>query len=192
VDTRPPVVPRQDPRTEDNIRRGMAPEEARRAARVRLGGITQLRETHRELHGLPWLETLVQDIRYALRVLRKNPSFTPVAALTLALGIGANTAVFSLVNGVLLRPLPYRDPGRLAIVWEKDDRGNPENATFATYTDWKAMSRSFEELALYRDWQPTLTGSGEPERFSGLRVTYNYFRTLGVRPELGRLSPRGG
>lgn len=172
--------------TEENIRRGMAPEEACRAARVRLGGITQLRETHRELHGLPWLETLVQDIRYALRVLRKNPSFTAVAALTLALGIGANTAVFGLVNGVLLRPLPYRDPGRLAIVWEKDDHGNPENATFATYTDWKAMSRSFEELALYRDWQPTLTGSGEPEQFSGLRVTYNYFGTLGIRPELGR------
>jgi len=172
--------------TEENIRRGLTPEEARRAAQLRLGGVTQLRETHRDLHGLPWIETLAQDIRYALRMLRRYPGFTAVAVVTLALGIGANSAVFSLVNGVLLRPLPYRHPGRLVIVWEKDDHGNPDNATFATYKDWKAMSKSFEELALCRDWQPTITGSGDPEQFNGLRVTYNYFRTLGIRPELGR------
>lgn len=135
---------------------------------------------------LNYIENFLQDLGYGLRQLRRSPGFTAVAVLTLALGIGANTAIFSIVNGVLLRPLPYRDPGRLTLVWEKDELGHPDNATFATYTDWKAMSKSFEELALYRSWQPTVTGSGDPEQLSGLRVTNNYFRMLGIRPELGR------
>src|SRR5579863_4802221 len=131
------------------------------------------------------LTPIAGDLRYAVRQLRSAPTFTLVAVLTLALGIGANTAVFSLVNGVLLRPLPYRDPGRLTMVWEKDDDGTPENVGYATYVEWRAQSKSFEDLALYTSWQPVLR-VGEPEPLNGLRVTSNYFSALGVRPALGR------
>jgi putative ABC transport system permease protein len=145
---------------------------------------------HSPLHGRQgprgrWLTEIARDLRYAVRQLRSAPMFTAVAVLTLALGIGANTAVFSLVNGVLLRPLPYHDPSRLTIVWEKNDDGTPENVGYATYVEWRAQSQSFSELALYSSWQPILQ-TGEPEQLSGLRVTSNYFRALGVRPELGR------
>jgi putative ABC transport system permease protein len=132
-----------------------------------------------------WWTEIARDLRYAVRQLGSAPMFTVVAVLTLALGIGVNTAVFSLINGVLLRPLPYHDPNRLTIVWEKNDDGTPENVGYATYVEWRAQSQSFAELALYSSWQPILQ-TGEPEQLSGLRVTNNYFRALGVRPELGR------
>ncbi len=173
-------------RAQEHLESGMTADNARAAARRRFGNATYLKEESHIAWGWEWFEHLAQDVRYGLRMLRKSPGFTAVAVLTLALGIGANTAIFSLVNGVLLRPLPYRDPDRLTLVWEKDDVGRPNNATFATYTDWKSMNKSFEELALYRSWQPTVTGSGDPEQLTGLRVTNNYFRTLGIQPELGR------
>jgi len=170
---------------EENLSAGMNATEARREALMKLGGIEQTKENYRAQRGLPLLETLFQDSRFAGRMLLKNPGFTVVAVLTLAIGIGANTAIFSLVNGVLLRPLPYREPSRLTIVWGKDDRGKPGNVGYATYVDWRAQSKSFEELALYRSWSPVLQ-THEPEQLSGLRVTNNYFRTLGVHPQFGR------
>jgi len=167
------------------VAQGMSREEAAAAARRQFGNTTLLQEDRRELQTLPAIESLWQDLRFAVRVLRKSPGFTTVAVLTLALGIGANTAIFSLVNGVLLRPLPYRNPDRLAIVWEKSRDGSRDNVGYATYLDWKAQNKSFEQLAIYSSWQPVLQ-VGEPEQLNGLRVTSNYFRTLGIHPEIGR------
>ena len=164
---------------------GLSPEEAAYTAHRALGNTLMIEEDVRAARGFQRLETLVQDVHYGLRQLRRSPGFTAVAVLTLALGIGANTAIFSLVNGVLLHPLPYRSPDRLAMVWEKSRDGSAENVGYATYLDWKAQSKSFEQLAIYSSWQPVLQ-VGEPEQLNGLRVTSNYFRTLGVHPELGR------
>jgi len=170
---------------EEKISNGMNANDARRSARMALGGPEQLKEEIRANRSGRFLESLWLDLRFAARSLRKNPGFTAVAVLTLALGIGANTAIFSLVNGVLLRPLPYRDPNRLTIVWEKNSDGTPDNVGYATYLEWKAQNKSFRELAVYSSWQPILQ-IGEPEQLNGLRVTSNYFRTIGVSPELGR------
>jgi predicted permease len=173
---------------EENIRSGMTPEEARRAARVRLGGVTQLRETHRELQGLPRLEALVQDLRYALRMLRKNPGFTIVAVLTLALGIGANTAVYSLVNTILLRPLPYRHPEQLVVVSETAPQmgGDTEVGMAAgEYLDYRDRSRSFTQTAAYEAAGFNLTGEGTPLRVNAAAVTASVFPLLGVAPRLG-------
>ncbi|MFZ0910699.1 MAG: ABC transporter permease [Candidatus Acidiferrales bacterium] len=172
--------------TNGYIATGLDSRQAREAALREFGGVEQAKEDCRDARKVSWIQDLIQDLRFGARMLRNIPGFTAVAVLTLALGIGTNTAVFSLLNGVLLHPLPYRDPGRLTLVWEKDEQGHRDNATFATYTDWKAMSKSFEELSLYRLWMPIVSDSGDPEQLTGLRVTTNYFRMLGVRPALGR------
>src|SRR5579872_7317983 len=104
---------------EDNLRAGMPPEEARRQALLKLGGVEQAKESYRDRRGLPWLETLAQDVRFGLRMLCKNPGFTAVAVLTLTLGIGANTAIFSVVDAVLLNPIPYPAANRLVVLWEQ-------------------------------------------------------------------------
>ena len=168
--------------TEENIRRGMTPEEARRAARVRLGGVTQLREAHREAWGWPMLETLVQDVCYGLRQLRRSPGFTLVAVLTLALGIGANTAIFSVVYGIILRPLPYRDAGRLAVVWthraEKPDSRYP--VSLPDFKDWETQNSVFDRLAAFASNRYVVHGLEGGVGLRGAVVTPGFFRLLGV------------
>jgi predicted permease len=165
--------------TEENIRRGLPPEEARRDARLRLGGMTQLRETHRELQGLPWIETLTQDVRYALRTLRKNPGFTVVAILTLALGIGANTAIFTVINAVLLRPLPYPNPQEL-VTW----RGNE---SLLDVDDIRAQSRRFFSAGgAVNPEAMDYTGGAEPLGVHAGYVDAGLFQVLGVPAMLGR------
>ena len=180
---------------DENVRRGMAPEEARRNARMRLGGNTQLREINRELRGLPLLETFLQDMRYAIRVLRKHPGFTAVVVLTLALGIGANTAIFSVVNAVLLEPLPYPDPSQLVNLSEaRTQKGiSSTGASYLDLQDWSEQSRAFSHLAGEGLHQLTLTGGGEPMVVSTVVVTTDFFPLLEVKPLLGRaLLPEDG
>jgi len=174
--------------TDENIARGMSPQEARYAAHRKLGNATLIREEIYHMNSLGWLETLWQDLRYGLRMLAKNPGFTAVAVVTLALGIGANTAIFSVVRAVLFRPLPFRDPGRLVLVIDHNlSAGFPQfPSSLANVLDWRAQSRSFEDLAVFATWNFNLAGKGEPERLSGLRVSSNLLPLLGVRPVIGR------
>ena len=170
--------------TEEYVRRGMPLTEARREAKIRLGSAAQLRESHRELTGVPFLETLLRDLRYAARTLRKSAGFTTVAVLTLALGIGANTAIFSAVNPILFEPLPYPHPERIMTIWGIF-RGARSQVTFYNYRELLERNESFDALAVYELWQPSMTGPSEPELLNGQNVTYGYFRALGVEPAMG-------
>jgi putative ABC transport system permease protein len=129
---------------------------------------------------------LARDFAYAFRLLRRSPGFASAAVVTLALGIGANATIFSVLQAVLLSPLPYQDPDRLVYAGEANSAGQPSNSGYATYVDWRAQTHTFDDLAIVRSWTPTLVAGGEPERISGLRVSANYFRMLGVAPALGR------
>jgi putative ABC transport system permease protein len=175
--------------TEENVRRGMSSDEAARAARIRLGGTTQLSETNRELRGSPWLETFLQDARYALRMLRKNPGFTAVAILTLALGIGANTAIFSVVYAVLLKPLPYTHPEQLVTAFQANlQEGVPETGvSYPNFEEWRAQNHVFSEMASIQGHQLTLTGRGEPSVVDTSVITPEYFALLEVKPLAGRI-----
>ena len=173
----------------ENVRRGMRPEEARRQALIALGSVEAARESHRDRRGLPWLDAFTHDVRFGLRMLRKNPGFSVVAVITLALGIGANTAVFSVVNAVLLRPLPLEDPERLVVVWEDASFvGFPHNTPApANYADWKAQNHVFTDMAAFSEDTFNLTGNGDPEKVAGYEATWNAFPLLGVQPVLGRV-----
>jgi putative ABC transport system permease protein len=174
---------------EENVRRGMPPEQARRAARLRLGGLTQLKETNRELRGLPILETFLQDTRYALRTLRKNPGFTAVAVLTLALGIGANTAIFSVVYAVLLKPLPFTNPDQLVTAFQANkQQGVAETGcSYLNFEEWRAQNHVFSEMAGNLAHQLTLTGRVEPTVVNTSVVTPEFFALLDVKPLAGRI-----
>jgi predicted permease len=181
--------------TNENVRRGMAPEEAKRTARLRLGGLTQLKETNRELHGLPAIETFLQDTRYAFRMLRKNPGFTAVAVLTLALGIGANTAIFSVVYAVLLKPLPYTNPNQLFTAFQANNQqGIAETGcSYLNFEEWRAQNHVFSELAGAVGHQLTLTGRVEPTVVNTSVVTPEFFALLDAKPVAGRIfSPQDG
>jgi putative ABC transport system permease protein len=166
--------------------RGLSRSEAARAARVELGGAVQIAEAWRDQRRIPAIDMLAQDLRYGLRLLARAPGFALAALLTLALGIGANAAIFTIVDGALLRPLPYASPDRLVTVGDRATDGSSSNVGFTTVVDWRARSRSFESLAIMRSWIPTLVAHGEAERVPAVRVSANYFDMLGVRPALGR------
>ena len=172
--------------TEQNIRLGMNPDEARFAARKAFGGVEQAKERSRDARGVRWIEDSWQDLRYGARMLVKSPGFTTIAVLTLALGIGANTSIFSVVNGVLLRPLPYRDPQRLAMVWGTKPQYlvNPINP--AEFVDLRDQNQSFEHVAAFQPLSLNITQGGEPEVLGGTRASVNLFTLLGVEAKLGR------
>src|SRR5262249_20197223 len=163
---------------DDNVRNGMAPEVARRDALIRLGGIEQTKEMHRDQRGLPVLQHLLRALRFAARTLRKNPGFTAVAVLTLALGIGVNTAIFSLVNGILLVSLPYPKPEQLVSITGTYPRGR--------IVAMREQTRTMDVAAYYEGHEFNLTGQGEPVRLTGTLVSAEFFSVLGARPELGR------
>jgi len=181
--------------TDENLRAGMGRPEAERAARLELGGVEQVKEQVRHRRLGNWLQSVFGDVRYALRQLRKNPGFTAVAILTLALGIGANTAIFSVVDGVLLRSLPYRDPGRLVMVWERNSESrNPYNTVSPpNFLDWQARNSVFSGMAYVCDVRNNLTGQGDPEEVVVQAVSANFFSVLGVEPILGSgFTPENG
>lgn len=164
---------------------GMSSGSAREAAARQFGNQTLLQERSHEVVQFQF-ESAAQDLRYAFRQLRRNPGFACTAILILALGIGASTAIFSAVNPILFEPLPYPHAGRVMMIWEMRRDGSPLAVTFGTFHGLAERSRSFEAMAVMKPWQPTMIGTGEPERFEGQRVSAGYFRVLGVPPALGR------
>ncbi len=167
------------------LARGLSAEDARRSARMELGSTTAVRE---QVSSYGWenaVRTAIADLRYAARQLRKNAGFAVVCALTLALGIGASTAIFSVVNPILFKPLPYPHASRVLTIWNTYDGGRSEIA-FGTYRELAERSRLFEATAVFEPWQPAMTGGVQPERINGQSVSASYFRVLGVAPVLGR------
>jgi hypothetical protein len=166
--------------------RGMSDCEALRAARLEVGSPSGVREQVRRFGWENGVEAFFADLRYAARRLRTEPGFTAIAVLTLAIGIGGATAIFSAVNHVLIHPLPYPDADRIVAVWDTREDGMQLDITYGTARELAARARSLERLAVMRSWQPTLLGAAEPERLEGQRVGADYFEVLGIRPGLGQ------
>ncbi|MGO8817429.1 MAG: ADOP family duplicated permease [Terriglobia bacterium] len=165
---------------------GMSREEAAFAARREFGNVLQIEERSREVWQWPFLENFFTDVRYGLRMLRKNPGFTAVAVLTLALGIGANTAIFSVVEGVMLAPLPYFQPDRLVAIWESHPGAPHVWISYPNFQDWQRNARSFQQMAAFA-WQGSdVTSPGTPEHLNGMFLSAGLFSTLGVKLALGR------
>ena len=170
-------------RREQQMAQGLSPKDAYAAAARRFGNATVLREVSSDAWGWRWLDSFRQDLRYGARSLLRTPGFTAIAIMTLALGIGANTAIFSVVDAVLLRPLAYKDAGRLVTILHNDS----DPVAVANYIDWRDQSRSFEVLGAAEYCSPNITGAEPPEHVRGHCVTPNLFPMLGIRPMLGRL-----
>ena len=177
--------------TQDNIERGMAPDEARQAALRKFGNVLRVQADTREVWSVVWFEQLLQDVRYGLRVLRRNSAFTSVIVLTLALGIGVNTAVFSVVNTVLLRPLPYPDGQRLVAYSDGISKSKAENfkpgIAGADFSDWRTQAKSFEGMAGYFYYDATLAASNDAGQVQVASIAGDFWAMTGVRPALGRL-----
>ena len=171
--------------TQDNIERGVPPEEARYAALRKFGNVTRVKEDAREVWSFVWLEQLWQDVLFGLRTLRKAPGFTAVAVLILALGIGANTAMFSVVDAVLLHPLPYSHPERIVFLWGApviDRVPDPKPYGALAVAGWFTHARSFEDTAIYQTGDVNMAGADWPERVKAAQVTSDFFRLLGIQP----------
>jgi predicted permease len=178
-----------DEQMEENIAAGMSPDEARHAAMRRFGNSTLFKEETRATWGWAWLDEITQDVRYGLRMLRKSPGFSAAAVLTLALGIGANTAIFSVVNAVLLKSLPFKDPEQLVMVWNRGAAaagGDRTPLAVADLLDWRAQNRSFADIAAFQNDSFNYVGGDLPERLQAANVTANFFSVLGVQAHLGR------
>ncbi len=174
--------------TEEYVQQGLSPEEARLAAQRSFGGVPQTKEVYRQVRSFLWLEELPRDVRYALRTLRKSPAFTATAAATLALAIGANTAMFSVLNAVLLQPLPYQSPEQLAMLWTEDPTQNLRDGRSALWDveQWQHQSQSFADMATFDSVTTTLTGAEGAEQIVGASISPNLLWLLGVQPVRGR------
>ncbi len=171
---------------DDNIRAGMSPQEARRVAVMKLGGVDQTKEAYRDRSTIPFLESVVQDLRFTLRQLRKNPAFSFTATAMVALGIGASVAIFAFVDAALIKPLPYKDPSRLLYITGSTPDIPRAAISYPDYVDWKKLNNVFESLDVYGRRGYVVSGSAEMEMIDGARVTAGFFRTLGVGPAIGR------
>src|ERR1700723_1202863 len=171
----------------ERIERGESAAHAAARARREFGNIGLIREITREFWGWASLERIGQDIRFGTRVLLKSPGFTIIAILTLALGIGANTALFSIVNGVLLNPLPYPEPDRLVTLHESKPNFASGSVSFPNFLDWQRENHSFSQMAIARPNGFTLTGQGESEQINAEFISADFFAVLGVKPVLGRM-----
>jgi len=174
--------------TAENVRAGMTPAEARRAALVKLGGVEATKEACRERRTLPWIEVLRQDVRYGLRGFRRSPAFAAVVVGILAVGIGANTALFTAIDAMLLRGLPYADADRLVMIWKRHlKRGLDLNLCSPTnFADWQARTRSFASMGAIQNVNVNLTGAGDPTALMVQRASAGVLPTLGVAPMMGR------
>ncbi len=181
--------------TEEKVAKGMSRDDARRAARLEVGRVHVVEEGVRDVRVGAWLDALSQDVRFGVRTLLRRPAFAMIAVLTLGLGMGATTAIFSLIDSVLLKPLPFHEPDRLTMVWEVRPRFNRPRIEAAplNYVDWQQQVQAFESLAAYVNIPVNLTGSGTPERVVAAQVTPNLLPTLGVDPLVGRwfVAPEG-
>jgi MacB-like periplasmic core domain len=171
-------------KTEEYLAKGLAPEEARRRALLEMGGVEKRKEECRDTRRVNWIQ--VQDLRFGLRMLRKSLGFTVVALLTLALGIGANTALFTIVNSVLLNPLPYPQPNQLVAIYQKTAQFQAAGVTYPNFLDWQKQNRSFSLLGTYTEHDFNLTGAVEPEKLRSQMISACFFSLLGVKPLLGR------
>ncbi len=171
--------------TAAGMARGLSFDDARRAARQELGSITSVHEQVRSYGWENAVRTLFFDLRYAARQLRHHPGFTIVSVVTLALGIGASTAIFSAVNPILFSPLPYPHPNRILMIWNSF-QGARSELSFGTFYELSRRNRSFEAMTMFEPWQPTMTGDRLPERLEGQSVSSGFLRVLGVAPRLGR------
>ena len=171
---------------EDLVRSGVPRDEASRRARIEFGGVERAKEECREARGVSFAESLLQDLHFGLRMLRKSPGFTAVALLTLAIGIGANTAIFSVVYGVLLEPLPYKDPSKLVLLNETTPKVGSVSTSYPNFLDWRSQSTTFSKMVAICDRSFSLAGVSQPESISGKAVSPDFLSVVGVRLFLGR------